>query len=326
MNQGIRKRKFPVRRAAIIAGAAIAIIIVAAAAFGRGSAKEDQDAAEQTTAEAALMTIENSLSADGEVISSLEEDLSPHTSYYLEEVKVEAGDALEEGDTILTYTNGSKMTAPYNCVVKSWDLPDEEEQLTTDHSVTVAGTDVLRMELEVGEDQVALVKAGEEAAIEIEAAGSSFDGVVTSVSEVGDYSSSGSTFTAQVTFDNDGSVKLGMTGTAAIVLEKAEKALCVPAGAVTSSGNESKVTLLKDDGTEEEVTVTTGISNDAYIQITNGLSEGDKVILPVSDSDSENSSGGFMNGPGQNGMPGGGMQDGGNMPDGGGGQPPGQQD
>lgn len=285
------------KRLLIIGGVVICLAICLALVMGTGRTSADEEEEKTTTEQAAVMTIENTLSSDGEVTSSLEEDLSPHTSYYLEEVKVEAGDALEEGDTILTYTNGSKMTAPYNCVVKSWSLPEEEEQLTTDHSVTVAGTDVLQMELSVGEDQISLVKAGEEADVEIEAASASFEGVVTSVSEVGEYASSGSTFTAKVTFENDGSVKLGMSGTAQITLEKAENALCIPLNAVTSSKGESKVTLQKDDGSTEEVTVSTGIKNDAYIQITDGLSEGDTVVVPESEEDSS-SQGGF-------GMPGG---------------------
>ena len=177
------------------------------------------------------MTIENTLSSDGEVLSSLEEEISPHTSYYLDEIKVEEGEALEEGDTILTYTNGYKMKAPYNCVVKSWSLPEEEEQLTADHYVTVAGTDVLQMELSVDEDDVSLIKAGDEAAITVGATDSSCEGVVTSISEVGEYASSGSSFTAYVTFENDGNIKLGMNGTAAITLEKAENVIGVPVGA-----------------------------------------------------------------------------------------------
>ena len=305
--QTIIKKKTGRKRLLIIGAVVLAAAIVVAFAFGPKKAEADDDTAKTTTQTATVMTIENTLASDGEVTSSLEEELSPHTSYYLDEVKVEAGDALEEGDTILTYTNGSKMKAPYNCVVESWSLPDEEEQLTTDHSVTVAGTDVLQMELSVDEDQISLVKAGDEATVQIEAADSTCEGVVTSVSEVGEYSSSGSTFTAKVTFDNDGSIKLGMSGSATIILEKAENALCIPVNAVTTSGEESKVTVQKEDGTTEEVTVTTGIKNDAYIQITDGLSEGDTVVVPVSDDDS--SSGGFP------GVPGGGMPGGGDMPD-----------
>ena len=303
----IKKNRSGRKRLLIIGGVIIALIVVLLMLFGPKKTNADDEAVQTTTAAASVMTIENPLESEGEVTSSLEEDLSPHTSYYLDEVKVEAGDALEEGDTILTYTNGGTMKAPYNCVVESWSLPDEEEKLTADHSVTVAGTDMLQMNLSVSEDQISLVEAGDEATVTVDAVDGSFDGVVTSVSEVGEYSSSGSTFTAKVTFENDGSVKLGMSGAASIILEKAEDALCIPVNAITTSGGESKVTVQKDDGTTEEITVTTGIKNDAYIQITDGLSEGDTVVVPVSDDDS--SSGGFP------GMPGSDMPGGGEMPD-----------
>ena len=84
------------------------LIVVLLVVFGPKKPCDSEAAVETTTAAATVMTIENTLESEGEVTSSLEEDLSPHTSYYLDEVKVEAGDALEEGDTILTYTNGSK--------------------------------------------------------------------------------------------------------------------------------------------------------------------------------------------------------------------------
>lgn len=314
-----RKGKKPIKKI-IICIAAAAVVIAGVAAFASGKTGNEEEP-EQTTAEATVMTIEKTLSSDAEVISSLEENLSPHTGYYLEKVKVEAGDAVDEGDTILTYTNGYKMTAPYNCVIKSWSLPDEEDQLTTDHYIAVAGTDVLQMELSVDEDEVSLIKTGDSASVQISATGGTFDGVVTSVSEQGDYSDSGSTFAAKVTFDNDGTVKLGMSGTATISLDKAENAVAVPVNAVTRNRNESVVTVQKKDGTTEEVTVETGISNDAFIEIKSGLEEGETVVVPVSDdSSSEN---GFMQ------MPGGGMPNtngasgGGDTPPSGSGIPPG---
>lgn len=300
----LKKKK--VAKKWIAAGIAAAVAVGLIVWMVPDSSAEEE--AEVTTAAAEVMTIENTLSSDGEVQSSLEEDISPHTSYYLEEVKVEAGEALEEGDTILTYTNGSKMTAPYNCVVTSLMLPEEEEQLTTDHYVSISGTDVLQMELTVDEDDVSLVKAGDEATVSVSATGSSCEGVVTSVSEVGEYASSGSSFTAYITFENDGNIKLGMNGTAEIVLEKAENVIGVPVDAVSTKDGESYVTVQKEDGTTEDITVETGIKNDAYIEISSGLSEGDTVIVPESE-DSSSSNEGFMGGPGEGGMP-----DGGGMP------------
>lgn len=321
---GSKKMKKKLNKRIVLIGAVVILLLVGGAVIrSQGEAKGEET--QTTTSEAEIMTIENTLSSDGEVEGSLEEEVSPHTGYYLEEVKVESGDALEEGDTILTYTNGDVMTAPYDCVIKSYSLPDEEDQLTTDHYVTISGTDVLKIELTVDEGDIDLVKEGDEAGVRIEATNGSYEGVVTQVSEVGDYSDSGSTFTVEVTFDNDGKVKMGMTGTASVLLEQAKDVLGVPVNAVTSKGGQSYVTVQKEAGTEEKVEVTTGIRNDAYVEIKDGLSEGDIVVVAVSEDDSSQSKGG----PGN--MPGGGMPDGGGMYDGGGpggesgGMPPGDQ-
>ena len=115
--------------------------------------------------------------------------------------------------------------------------------------------------------------------------------------------------------------KMGMTGTADILLEQAKNVIGIPVNAVSTKGNESYVTIQKSDGTEEEITVTTGIKNDAYIEIREGLSEGDTVVVPVTEDDSSRN--------GFDGMPDGGMPDGGKEGPGGegghegGGQPPG---
>lgn len=189
------KKKIHKKR--VLIGAVVILLLIGGFMI-RSQEESEREETNTTTSEAEIMTIENTLSSDGEVEGSLEEEVSPHTGYYLEEVKVESGDALEEGDTILTYTNGGVMTAPYDCVVKSYSLPDEEDQLTTDHYIKISGTDVLKIELTVDEGDVDLVKEGDEASVRIEATDGSYKGIVTHVSEVGDYSDSGSTFTADV--------------------------------------------------------------------------------------------------------------------------------
>ena len=292
------------------------LIIVAVILFA--VKKSDQTDAETTTATAQTMTIEKTLSSDGEITSTLEENKQPHTSYYLKKINVSEGDALDEGDTILTYTNGYKMTAPYDCVVESWYLPDVGDQLTTSHYVTIAGTDVMQMELSVSEDEISLLEKGETAAITVDAIDKTYEGEVSHISEVGDYTDGTSTFTADVAFDNDGKLMLGMTGTAEISLEKAENVIGIPVDAVHVTNNENYVTVQNGDETSE-VAVETGISNDSYIEIKSGLSAGDVVVVPVSSEDSSSGSN-QMNMPGGGGsMPSGG----GSMPSGGGSMPSG---
>jgi hypothetical protein len=125
---------------------------------------------------------------------------------------------------------------------------------------------------------------------------------------VGNYTESGSTFTAEVTFANDGNVKVGMSGTASITLETAENVIAVPVNAVSGRRGQKVVTLLKESGKTEAVEVTTGVENDAFVEIKSGLSEGDTVVVPESEDSNDNRFGGM---PGGGDMPGGGMPGGG---------------
>ena len=290
--------------------AAGVVILIAAALFFALKGKPDKNEAEiQTTeAQAVRMTIENSIQSDGQIVSALEEDVLPHTSYYLDEVKVEQGDFVKEGDVILTYTNGYKMEAPYDCVVETWELPNAEEQLTTDHYVTIAGVDVMMMELSVSEDEVSELELGEAATITVEATGKSYDSEVSYISQAGNYSNGSSTFTVRVSFDNDGDVKLGMSASADIPLDKAENVIAVPAGAVNTRGGSSFVTVVNENNEEETVEVETGISNGSFVEIKSGINEGDTVKVTVSEDSSSGQWGGMPGGMGgmPDGMPGGG--------------------
>jgi HlyD family secretion protein len=75
-------------------------------------------------------------------------------------------------------------------------------------------------------------------------------------------------------------LKEGMTVTVNIVVSSVTDALLIPYAAVTTTGRQSTVQVVKDDGTTEQRTVTTGITDYTNIEITEGLSEGEKVIVP----------------------------------------------
>ena len=266
----------------------ILVIAVAggAAYFMANKPKEVNAEDDYTVTQATKTTIETSLESSGEITSSLEENVEPHTSYYLDEIKVEEGQALKEGDVILTYTNDEEMTAPYNCVIKGWSLPESEEQLTSDHYVTIAGTDVLQMTISVNESNIADLELGDKATVTVDATGGTYDAEVSYISQVGSYSGGNSSFSARVTFDNDGKLKLGMSGTATVSLEKAENVIAVPAGAVNKKGPMSFVTTVDESGEMSQVQVETGISNDSFIEIKSGLNEGDSVVVTSSDDSS----------------------------------------
>ena len=180
------------------------------------------------------------------------------------------------------------------------------------------------MSLSVSENDINKVEIGDLVDITITSTSEKIEGRITSISEVGTYSSNGSYFTAKVSFENTGTLKIGMSATCEIILERAENVVAVPLEAIQTSDDGSYVIVIKEDGTQENVTVETGISNDAYIEIKSGITEKTKVVMSESTSSSSNSSRGgfnFEGGPGgsrNGGNSGSGTQfQGGDMPGGG---------
>ena len=261
-------------------------------AFLKATAADSSDTdsdIEEVTAE--VRTIENTLSSSGQVSSALNEKLSLHASYYFDELVVEENQYIKEGENILKYTNGKYLTAPYDCVVISSDLPDEDEVCTTSNYVEVQSLHTLSMELNISETDINKVSIGDVVDITLTSGGDVVEGNITSISEVGTYSSSGSYFTSKVTFINNGNFKIGMSATCEIVVESAENVVSVPCDAVQTSDSGKYVIVVNDDGTTTNQTVETGISNDDYIEIKSGIEEGTKVQMQSSDDSSSSRSG-----------------------------------
>lgn len=267
----------------------LCLLLIAGIVFAvhRHNAQPAEEDNMMETATAEVMDISKKVSAKGEIKSALDEKLTPHASYKLEKTAVQKGEEVKEGEAILFYTNGTSMTAPYNCVVKDWRLPDTNKVLNNDHYVEIESTDVLKMEMSVPEDKIMLVKKGQPAKINVPAADATYDGEVVFISDIGEYMDGVSEFQVDVLFDNDESLKLGMNGKAWVILGQVRNVIGVPVDAVYDDGEACYVTVLKEDGTQKDVKVTTGLENSKNIEIKSGLKEGDQIIVPTDDSEEE---------------------------------------
>ena len=148
--------------------------------------------------------------------------------------------------------------------------------------------------------------------------------------KIGTATSGVTVYDVTLTIEGDDQLKLGMNGTATILVEERENVLLVPIAALNTSRGESYVWLKSDSAADGEpgvrTTVETGLSDENYAEVLSGLSEGDVVLITreasTSTTDSrENGMGGMMMDMG-GGMPGGsfdgGMPSGGGAPAGGG--------
>ncbi|MFR2534836.1 MAG: efflux RND transporter periplasmic adaptor subunit [Clostridia bacterium] len=256
-----------------------------------GSEQISQESSQITSeAQAEIRTITNTISFSGEIKSALEETIGLHVGYYFSEVYVVENEAIAEGDKILKYTNGTYLTAPYSCVITKLELPEIAQKCSSKHSVTLQAVNNLSITLQVEEEQSDSLSIGQEAQIAVNVYEDKvYTGYVTKISSTATYTGGSAKFSVNVEFPNDGTIKIGMSASCHLILEKAENVVAVPIEAIQTQNTKNYVTIIQEDGTTKQTQVTTGIQNDAYIEIKTGL-EGNERIQITQTSSSKSSS------------------------------------
>jgi len=242
--------------------------------------------------------IQNTLTGSGQISSKTTEEIELSTSKYFEALCVEEDDTVNEGENLIKYTDGTYLTAPYNCVVISYSVPDTEEKCMSSNYIKLSNLNDLTTSISINENEINNVAVDQEVEITLTADTSkTYTGKVTKIDSVGTYASSGTTFTALVEFENDGDIKLGMSVSCTIILKEEKDAISIPIEAVYENANGEKyVNKIKNDGTTEEIIIETGIADDSYVQVISGLNVDEKVQVITettestkSDDDSSNS-------------------------------------
>ena len=153
------------------------------------------------------------LTSNGEITSALTEKIELHATYYLEESYIGENKYIDEDENLIKYTNGEYLKSPYNCVIKSFNIPDIEEQCTNENYIELESTNQLKMEINVSETNIDKVYIGQVATITVPALeNKQYTGYITSISST----ATNGNFTIIIEFTNDGSVSIGMTGKCSI--------------------------------------------------------------------------------------------------------------
>lgn len=184
------------------------------------------------------------------------------------------------GTPLVEYTNGQALTAPYDLVIRDKNLPEKKsEALTEEHFLEVSRTDLLHVEIEVHENDIARLAVGQDAQVKLSADESKvLTGKIVKINELGTYNATGSKYRVTIEVPNDGSVLIGMSANVNIVVGQATDALIVPVSAISDTSAGAFVTIMGEDGSVKSVPVETGLSDGKFVEVLKGLSEGDQVV------------------------------------------------
>jgi HlyD family secretion protein len=137
-------------------------------------------------------------------------------------------------------------------------------------------------EVDVVESEIAKVKLGMPARIEVDALpGPTFQGAVTEIAESATKVSDVSYFKVKIRLaEPGGALKPGMTAKAKIVIEEKTDVLAVPVQAVAEKDGKKHAFVAEGAKKKKakKVEVTTGLSDNLNIEVVTGLKEGDRVV------------------------------------------------
>ncbi len=172
--------------------------------------------------------------------------------------------------------NDTAVKAPLNGLVAE-RLVSVGDYVTRGQKVaTVVRVDPMRVELTVPEQQVAMIKVGQQVRLTVDAyPGEEFAATVRFISP--SLRSDQRALTVEAIASNgDGRLKPGLFATALVRQPDAAPALLVPAGAVETVAGTNRVYIVKDNVVDERI-VTTGEKIDGHVEITSGVAKGETV-------------------------------------------------
>jgi HlyD family secretion protein len=238
-----------------------------------------------------------------------QQSLALKTAPYTERDLQAAQAAVDSAQTVVTQAQynleAAVLTAPFDGVVSavgySVGTLSSSGGTVGAAAITLIDTQNLRLSVNVDETDVPKLLVGQPATITFDAlTGVQFQGKVMAISPSAEVNSGVVTFPASISLDYEQSgYKVGMSGTALVVVAQRSGVLTLPNKAVRTVGKD-RLVLVLEPGTGKTVSkpVAVGLSNETTTEITSGLNEGEVTVIQTTTTKTGTSSGPGMGIPG----------------------------
>ena len=205
------------------------------------------------------------------------------------------------------------LTAPEDGVVMAVNVSPGAD--APSGAAIVIATGPLHATADFAEGDLADLKVGQKATVEIEALGSTVDGTVSDIATVASTEAGGSSVvTYAVTVDLSDApadARSGMTAQVTVITDQATGVVFVPTSALQGTSGAYRVLVMGADGIAQQRDVTVGLVTAAAAEIKSGLEEGETVVTGTTASQIQNAGSGFPGAGGGGAIPvsGGGTRD-----------------
>ena len=325
------RHKSNIKIGGIIVKKWISIIVIVLLAAGGGIwFLQSRQTVTPVAAQAMTSTVQKGdiqveVSGSGTVASINSTDITADLEAEVEEVLVEVNDVVEEGDELITFTDGSDpITAAHAGTITTIDVESGSRVQNSQVVGHITDYETLESVISVDELDITKMEVGQTAEITASAfPDETYEGKVTEVSKEGTAENGVSSFSVTVELNDPKSLLIGMSTEVNVITESKQDILYVPIESVKVNGEEKYVTIQDSASSDAAASTTdqvveTGINDDQNIEIISGLTEGQIIELPVTTTSSSQSTQEFSGAGRDQGFPGSGTGQG--FPSSGGGQ------
>lgn len=186
----------------------------------------------------------------------------------------------------------SVLKAPFDGVIGNIDI-EVGQTISLNQDVMTLYTDVMEIELDIPESDIAKIKLGQQAEVTLDAFGDDFI-ITAQITKIGNLEKTigGVIYypiTLQFSVDEDTLIKSGMTANVFIETKRVDNALVIPIRAIFTKDNKKYVrvaTVKNNVVTLTEKHISTGMIGDAgFIEVISGLNEGEEVVTFINEEE-----------------------------------------
>ncbi|WP_423189962.1 efflux RND transporter periplasmic adaptor subunit [Alkalibacterium sp. f15] len=205
------------------------------------------------------------------------------------ELTVAVGDTVEEGDTLLSYMDGTTFEANFDGTVTQVNVSEDKADTNTQQgrpSLVISNLNDLHVALQLSRSDASEVAVDQ--AVILTYNDDEYDGTVSEIDPVATQQQTQTGLSTQlgskVIFDSETTDLIaGFEIDVEIIVDSKDNAMIIPVEALNYDENNEPYVFIVNNNIAERVAIETGIQSEADIEVVSGLSAGDQVVLSPSD-------------------------------------------
>lgn len=269
-------------------GIIIAIAVIIFIVYSVVNSNSEEETINVQTAKVTQETIKETLSTTGIIESTQTQAIFGQG--FVQDVPVNVGDSIEEGDRLISYSDGTTQTADFSGTVTTVNAKNDQVDLssqTGEPAIVIADLTDLQVTINLSKSDAPLVEKGQ--TVVLTTGEESFNGTVSHIDPVASTTMSQTgTLTAVksiISFDTPPeNLFVGFDIDVAINTNTAENVLAIPIEALLYNEDNKPYVYVVENGKAIVRQIETGIQSSTHVEVKDGLELDDSIILSPDDT------------------------------------------